>query len=73
MWNTANEEDPVINVSAVDEYFHREAIRKLVWVRQESLTTMTVKTSLVSTATDGKVLVWRYQDKLRFPVKGHIL
>jgi WD40 repeat protein len=29
--------------------------------------------SLVSTSTDGKILVWRYQDKLRYPIKGHSL
>jgi WD40 repeat protein len=33
LWNVQNEEDPTIAVSAVDEYFHREAITKLVWVK----------------------------------------
>ena len=60
-------------MSAIDEYFHREAIMKLVWVRQESLTNLQVKISLVSTSTDGKILVWKYADKLRFPIKGHLL
>jgi WD repeat-containing protein 34 len=73
LWNIAHEDDPQIAVSAVDEFFHREAIKKLIWVKQESLMSMAIKWSLVSTATDGKVLVWRQQDKLRFPVKGHML
>jgi hypothetical protein len=60
-------------VSAIDEYFHREAITKLVWVRQESLTTLAVRVSLISTSTDGKILVWRYGDQLRYPIKGHLL
>jgi hypothetical protein len=34
---------------------------------------MAVKVSLVSTSTDGKILVWRYQDHLRYPIKGHLL
>lgn len=72
LWNVSQEE-PQIAVSQIDEYFHREAITKLVWVRQESLTTMAVKVSLISTSTDGKILVWRYGDNLRYPIKGHLL
>lgn len=34
---------------------------------------MAVKYNLVSTSTDGKILIWRYLDKLRFPIKGHLL
>jgi len=58
-WNISQEE-PQIAVSPIDEYFHREAITKLIWVRQESLTSMQVKVSLISTSTDGKILFWRY-------------
>ena len=66
-------EDHKRYVSEIDEYYHREAITKLLWVRQESLTTMAITTSLISTSTDGKILVWRLSDKLEFPVKGHLL
>ena len=72
IWNV-DLEDPKLHISAIDEYYHREAITKLIWVRQESLTTLAITTSLVSTSTDGKILVWRLNDKLRFPVKGHLL
>lgn len=34
---------------------------------------MAVKVSLISTSTDGKILVWRYGDHLRYPIKGHLL
>ena len=34
---------------------------------------MAITVSLVSIATDGKILVWRMSDKLRFPIKGHML
>ncbi len=34
---------------------------------------MQIKVSIVSTSTDGKILVWRYQDKLKYPIKGHLL
>lgn len=72
LWNVAAEEETSLAASAVDEFFHREAITKLLWVRQESLT-LQVRVSLVSACTDGKILVWRPQDKLRFPIKGHML
>ena len=73
IWDTENEQNPVKYQSEIDEYFHREAITKLIWVRQESLISMAITTSLISTSTDGKVLVWRMSDKLRFPIKGHLL
>lgn len=72
LWNIS-QEDPQIAVSQIDEYFHREAITRLVWVKQESLQTMQIKVSIVSTSTDGKILVWRFQDKLKYPIKGHLL
>ena len=34
---------------------------------------MQVSVSLISTSTDGKILVWRYEDKLKFPIKGDFL
>lgn len=71
LWNIDLEE-PQLCVSAIDEYYHREAITKLIWVKNESLN-LEVKISLVSTSTDGKILVWRAQDKLRYPIKGHLL
>ena len=49
-------------ISAIDEYYHREAITKLLWVKQESLTTLAIQTSLLSCSTDGKILVWRLED-----------
>jgi hypothetical protein len=27
----------------------------------------------MTTSTDGKILVWRVNDKLKYPVKGHLL
>jgi len=72
LWNI-DEAVPILHMSEIDEYYHREAITRLIWVRQESLVSMAITTTLVSTSTDGKVLVWRISDKLRFPIKGHLL
>lgn len=33
LWNVSNVEEPQIAVSQIDEYFHREAITKLIWIR----------------------------------------
>ena len=72
IWNI-DEPTPLVHMSEADEYHHREAITGLIWVRQESLVSLAITTSLVSTSTDGKILVWRMSDKLRFPIKGHLL
>ena len=72
LWNI-DEAVPKLHESEIDEYYHREAITALIWVRQESLVSLAITTSLVSTSTDGKILVWRLQDNLRFPIKGHLL
>lgn len=72
LWNI-DKEEPLVCKSDVDEYYHRESIQSLIWVRQQSMTTLVVNTSLVSCSTDGKILVWRVEDKLRYPVKGHLL
>jgi len=72
LWNISQEE-PQICKSEIDEYYHRESVQSLIWVRQQSLTTMQIQTSLVSCSTDGKILLWRMEDKLKYPVKGHLL
>jgi WD repeat-containing protein 34 len=72
LWNL-DQEDPYLAHSAIDEYYHREAITKLVWVKYESLTSLAVSYCLMSVSTDAKILVWRLADKLRFPAKGHLL
>lgn len=72
IWNIDNE-DPYICHSAIDEYYHREAITKLIWVKYESLTSLSINYSLMTVSTDGKILVWRVSDKLRYPIKGHLL
>jgi hypothetical protein len=59
--------------SEIDEYYHRESITKLIWVKYESIVSLAVSYCLMSVSTDGKILVWRLSDKLRFPIKGHLL
>jgi WD40 repeat protein len=36
IWNI-DSEDPTICKSAIDEYYHRESITKLIWVKYESM------------------------------------
>lgn len=37
------------------------------------MTSMAVQQCLISVSTDAKILVWRVNDKLRYPAKGHLL
>lgn len=43
LWNIDSErkgEDPMICKSDVDEYYHREAVTKLIWIKYESMTSL---------------------------------
>ena len=43
LWNIdseRDEKDPQICNSEIDEYYHREAVTKLIWIKYESLTSM---------------------------------
>lgn len=76
LWNIDGErkgEDSYICNSAIDEYYHREAITKLIWVKYESITSLAFQYCVISVSTDAKILVWRVNDKLRYPAKGHLL
>ena len=76
LWNIdsdRNGEDAVICQSQIDEYYHREAVTKLIWIKYESMTSLSFQYCLLSVSTDAKILVWRINDKLRFPAKGHLL
>lgn len=76
LWNIDSErkgEESYLCNSAIDEYYHREAITKLVWIKYESMTSLAFQYCLLSVSTDAKILVWRLNDKLRYPAKGHLL
>jgi hypothetical protein len=43
LWNIDSErkgEESYLCNSAIDEYYHREAITKLVWIKYESMTSL---------------------------------
>lgn len=43
LWNIdsdRNGEDAVICQSSIDEYYHREAVTKLIWIKYESMTSL---------------------------------
>jgi len=59
--------------SEADEYFHREPIRKVLWINVPSEYIGGELVSLVSVSSDGKVLIWKNPERqLRYPIKGHI-
>jgi len=67
------EEQPLKSKSEIDEYYHREAITKLVWVQNEGITSLNTTFNLMSCSTDGKILIWKPENKLRYPLKGILL
>ena len=84
IWNTnfdemkgeSDKNKQMFSKSTADEYFHREPISKLLWVELpvESSTRSEREVVLLSTSTDGKVLIWNSPVvQLRYPIKGHLL
>jgi len=78
--------NPLLMRSGIDDYFHREPITRLQWVRDPSALARGGGTgggvggvgggwSLVSVAGDGKVLFWSVDgdNRLRFPTGGFML
>lgn len=72
IWNIDKENSPKKYKSENDEYFHREAVTKIIWEKYDNLD-MSSELCLITISTDGKVLVWRLKDYLKFPIKGHVL
>ena len=59
--------------SEADEYFHREPIKKVVWLTISHSDSMQLEYCLVTISSDGKILTWKNPEKhLRYPIKGHI-
>lgn len=69
VWDIANiesdEAEPMIMSSTVDDYFHREPIAQVAWMRD-----MRASYLIVSINGDGKVLFWSMANKLAYPVSG---
>jgi uncharacterized protein YktB (UPF0637 family) len=65
IWNIEEKDHAkqTICKSEIDEYYHRESVQKLIWIQKEELHGQRIKTSIVSTSTDGKILLWALEDK----------
>lgn len=74
IWDTNTDtKTPVIQKSEPDEYFHRESIKNLEWLKIEHANG-SFSYYLLSISTDGKVLMWFNPLKgLKFPIRGHML
>lgn len=64
--NSGEDDDPMLMSSTVDDYFHREPIAQVAWVKDMKTRTYQV----VSINGDGKVLFWSMKNKLAYPVAG---
>lgn len=72
LWNVYNEDSEICN-SRADEYYHRESITQLVWISQQQLGSLKYVFTLVSCSTDGKILIWNPENKLKYPSRGHLI
>lgn len=72
MWDIQADE-PLLCMSEIDEYLHREAVTQLLWVPVFSTLELVPDYNVASAGTDGKVLFWREADQLKFPIRGYLL
>ncbi|KAG5190033.1 WD40-repeat-containing domain protein [Tribonema minus] len=70
VWNTAAD-DPLLGVSQIDDYFHREPVTQVAWVYD--MDEQGEGYRLVSTSGDGKILCWSLRNRLAYPVEGYAL
>lgn len=56
--------DPVICVSRIDEFYHWEAVTQLLWITHKMYGGYQNVHYLISTSTDGKIMVWEESSKL---------
>mmetsp|Transcript_22897 Transcript_22897/g.45280 ORF Transcript_22897/g.45280 Transcript_22897/m.45280 type:complete len:563 (-) Transcript_22897:83-1771(-) len=70
VWDTSlcddSDAEPMIMSSSIDDYYHREPISQVAWVKDIH----TRSYQIVSTSGDGKVLFWSMENKLAHPVIG---
>lgn len=66
VWDLSGGEDLLMANSTIDDYFHREPIAQLCWVRELRGTSY----QLASTSGDGKILFWSLSNKLAHPLAG---
>lgn len=71
VWDIANEEEPLLMSSKIDDLFHREPVSDIIWVRDYLDSGRGY--NIVSSSTDGKVLTWSPKNKLAYPRSGCVL
>lgn len=72
VWDTSNADngiEPLIMSSTVDDYFHREPIAQVSWVKDMRSRAF----QIISINGDGKVLFWTMENKLLYPISGFAL
>lgn len=75
IWNTAEELDPLVAASTIDDYFHREAIQAVEWISAD-LSGGADAYLIATVSGDGKVLIWDArgnEQQLSHPSRGFML
>lgn len=66
MWDVFKEE-PLLCSSRIDEYTHREVITRVMWINTSQVGDHNERISIMTVSTDGKLLVWKPEDNLKYP------
>lgn len=66
VWDMNKTDDPCIARSRIDDYFHREPVQRVEWMRDFG----SRDHLLSSVSADGKVLFWSLANNLAYPVQG---
>lgn len=73
LWDTANELEPQLASSSIDEYFHREGIQAIDWIPSD-IGSGPEHYLLTTVSLDGKVLIWDPAgNDLSYPSRGFML
>lgn len=74
LWDTANELEPQLASSSIDEYFHREGIQAIDWIPTDFYGGGEPQYLITTVSGDGKVLIWDPKgDDLNYPARGFML
>ena len=67
VWDMNKVDEPCIARSQIDDYFHREPVQRVEWMRDFS----SKGHMLASVSADGKVLFWSLENNLTYPIQGY--
>lgn len=68
VWDTNNNENPIVANSKINETSHHESVSKVIWVKNS--TTKGAVWDVLSIGNDGMIFLWDLASKFKSPVSG---